>query len=98
MTRRCALKLARCGLQGMVSALPAFVRSRSINSASEAASAALDAVLEALADDEVGFKHIAWKASSVQLLVAGIRLAWLCMVHLHPQHMIVSALRGAARL
>jgi len=45
-------------LQGMVSALAAFVRSSSSNSASNAASAALDAVLEALADDEVGWKHV----------------------------------------
>ena len=58
-------------LQGMVSALPAFVRSRSSNSTSKAASAALDAVLEALADDEVGWKHAGWKALHVQLIGGG---------------------------
>ena len=48
-----------CGfcVQGMVSSLPAFIRFRSGSSTSKTASATLDAVLEALADDEVGLKH-----------------------------------------
>jgi len=53
-----AVRMRVVASQGMVSSLPSFVRVRSSsNSTSKAASAALDAVLEALADDEVGSKQ-----------------------------------------